>query len=70
MGDPHVNVKLRGRHNFCLFLFSNRAAAQSNNILAQISMPSDIPVLQPTIAQHGQGDGGVHVAPLTAPIIL
>ena len=71
MGDPHVKVKLRDRHNFCLsFLFSDRAAAQSNDILAQISMPSDIPVAQRTIAQHGQGDRGVHIAPLTATTIL
>jgi hypothetical protein len=57
MGDPHVKVKLRGRHDFCLsFLFSDRAAAQSDDILDQISMPSNLPVVQLTIAQHGQGD--------------
>jgi hypothetical protein len=68
MGDPHVKVKLRGRHNFCLsFPFSDRAVTQSNDILARISMPPDIPVAQPTITQNGQGDGGEHEAPLTAP---
>ncbi len=68
MGGPHVKVKLRGRHNFCLsFPFSDKAATQSNNILARISMPSNIPVAQPTITQIGQGEGGEHVAPLTAP---
>ena len=71
MGDPHIKVKLRGRHNFCLsFPFSYRAAAQRDNILAQISMPSNIPVAQPAIAQHGRGDGGEHVAPLSAPTIF
>jgi hypothetical protein len=64
MGDPHIKVKLRGRHKFCLsFPFSNRAAAQSSNILDQISMPSNLLVAQPTIAQHGQGDRREHVAP-------
>jgi hypothetical protein len=31
-------------------------------------MSSDIPVAQPTIAQHGQGDGGEHVAPFVVPM--
>jgi hypothetical protein len=68
MGDPCVKVKLRGRHDFCLsFLFSDREAAQSANILPQIPLPSEIQVAQPTIVQHDHGDGRELWAPITRP---